>query len=250
MRLAILFAVASAGCLDFDSLPGRFQGDLAVEDQATDDASPDLFGACAPTGTIHFVDQTSVTQGMPPTTTLVLPAPANVQPCDVMLLLFYADLGAVVSDPPGWTKFYDLPSAQNFETRYYWRVVTANEPSSYTLMMNPAQFAAANLVAYRGASTVAPFEGTAESACHAPPTTLPGFSPQNPNDRIVTLCTCDTGFGQTPSFSQMPSMMMRSITIATAVWDAPEPMSGSVPSETVNCNTSSELCCYELALQQ
>jgi hypothetical protein len=253
MRLALLLAVASAGCLDFDSLPGRFQGDLAVEDQSTDDlsgedAGGDLAGVCGPSGGIHFVDQTSVTQGQPPETTLHLPVPANVQPCDLLLLQFYADLGAVITDPPGWNKFFDLPSSQNFETRYYWRVATANEPSSYDLVMNPAQFAAANVVAYRGVSAPTPIEGTTESACHSPPTTLPAFTPQSTGARIVTLCTCDTGFGQTPNFSQSPSMMMRSITIATAVWDAPLPASGMAPTEMVTCNTSSELCCLELAL--
>jgi hypothetical protein len=244
MRALALAALLAAGCLDFSSLGDRFQGDAGAVDLAGTDALP----ACpAAAGPITFVDSSSVIQGQPLTDTLTLPRPPATQACDVLVLMLFADLDSQIVDPPDWNKFLALPSAQHFATRYYWRVATADEPTSYSLQMSPAQFAAANLVAYRGADPTMAIEGSLTSTCNAPPINVAGFTPHHADAQILMMCTCDTGFGLNPQFVDPSGMLLRSLTLATAVWDAPQ-ASGAIPSRTVSCQTSSELCCVELAL--
>jgi hypothetical protein len=247
MRAVALCALVLGGCLDFDSLPSRFMGDLATDD--ADAGTPDMAVTpmCPGTGPITFVDQASVEQGMPLTKTLIVPRPPSVQACDVMILMFFADLNSVITDPPGWNKFVDLPSSKNFDTRYYWRTANDSEPSTYSVMMDPEQFAAASIVAYRGVDPISPIEGSLQSVCHTPPTTISGFTPQHQNTQTVLACLCDTGFGLNPNFSSPSGMTLRALSIATGVWDAPQP-SGAVPQQMLSCATSSDLCCVEMSL--
>jgi hypothetical protein len=108
----------------------------------------------APTSGITFRSATSAASA--PSTSLTIPAPANIASDDVLVAVVDARGNPNITPPAGWTLVRLDISGNVMRQGVYVRVAGTNPPASYTWTLSNVQSAAGGISAYAGVDMTAP----------------------------------------------------------------------------------------------
>ena len=175
------------------------------------------------------IDFRSAAAGHAPGTTksVDVPAPAGMQPGDVMIASVDVRGNPVIPTPAGWTLVRIDQNDFSLEKATFVKVATDTEPATYTFAYSQTQSASANIVAYVGVDTTNPVDtSSGNSVLATNAITASGITTTANGDLLVGLY----GTAVDATFAPPASAAERSESISTeGKWDA----AGEISDEIV-----------------
>jgi hypothetical protein len=163
-------------------------------------------------------------------TTVVVPALAGAVAGDVAwVLIFGNDPMAGAMSPAGWTPHADLGGGpgQNYRAGYFYRVLGAGEPSSYTFSLAAtAKISAAVLVVYRNVDNTQPIDVSMTQTFVGTALDAPSITTRQPNDQLLTMFV-DATPSTSVAYTAPPGMQPAGTAPPIFFFDAPQPVPGA-----------------------
>jgi hypothetical protein len=161
-----------------------------------------------------------------PHATVDVMAPAGIVAGDLLFACVLANsASATLSPPGGWTTHFDLAGiAGDFHAAWLYKVVGANEPSSYTFPVSGSPTnVGAGVVAYRGVA-MSPIDASTNREFTGAPLVAPSITTTHANDMLLTMFVqADVGLGLSPPAGMSAAVDNGPILMADVVQAAPGP---------------------------
>lgn len=139
-------------------------------------------------------------------TSLAVPAPAGVQPGDVLIAVIAVRGNPTVTPSSGWTLLRNTGSGIVMHEVAFFHVAGGSEPGSYTWTFSVSQAAVGEIVAYSGVDPVSPIDVSGgQSNASSTQVTAPSVITAGPGELLLGIF----GFAASTTFSPPVQMLER-----------------------------------------